>query len=217
MASVLDSPLIVQDETQFVHGSSLWQDAWYRLRKNKLALFGLGCFLTITLLCLIGPLVTGYSYEQTDLTLKASPPSDKIIQRTETLKNGEKKISFYSLTNIEDEFVEKPRDERKRIAATLAGGEDYSEGVFAYQSSSQKHLFGTDALGRDLLTRVLVGGRLSLSVGFVATLISVAIGVVWGTTAGFVGGVVDNLMMRFVDVLYALPFTVIEALLINPD
>jgi oligopeptide transport system permease protein len=213
MASVLDSPVIVQDETQFVHGSSLWQDAWYRLRKNKLALFGLGCFVTITGLCLIGPLVTGYTYEQTDLTLKASPPLDKIIQRTETLKNGEKKISFYSLTNIEDEFVEKPRDERKRIAATLAGGEDYSEGAFTYQSSNQKHLFGTDALGRDLLTRVLVGGRISLSVGFVATLISVAIGVVWGTTAGFVGGVLDNVMMRIVDVLYALPFTVIVILL----
>src|SRR6266404_1244206 len=213
MASATDSPVIVPDEIEFVHGSSLWTDAWHRLRKNKLALFGLGCFLTITLLCLIGPPLTGYTYEQTDLTLKASPPLDKIIQRTETLKNGEKKISFYSLTNIEDEFVEKPRDERKRIAATLASGEDYSEGAFAYQSSSQKHLFGTDALGRDLLTRVLVGGRISLSVGFVATLISVAIGVVWGTTAGFVGGVVDNLMMRFVDVLYALPFTVIVILL----
>src|SRR5258706_2473864 len=132
MASVLDSPLIVQDETKFVHGSSLWQDAWYRLRKNKLALFGLGCFLTIAALCLIGPLVTGYTYEQTDLTLKASPPLDKIIQRTETLQNGEQKVNFYSLTNIEDEFVEKPRDERKRIAAGLAPREMRSEVGIVY-------------------------------------------------------------------------------------
>jgi oligopeptide transport system permease protein len=82
-----------------------------------------------------------------------------------------------------------------------------------YQSSNQKHLFGTDALGRDLLTRVLIGGRISLAVGLVATLISVVIGVVWGTTAGFAGGVADNVMMRIVDVLYALPFTVIVILL----
>src|ERR1700746_3721596 len=139
MASALDSPVIVQDETEFVHGSSLWKDAWYRLRKNKLALFGLGCFLTITLLCLIGPLVTGYTYEQTDLTLKASPPLDKIIQRTETLKNGENKVNFYSLTNIEDEFVEKPRDERKQIAAGLARGGGENEGAVLYPKSHSKH------------------------------------------------------------------------------
>src|SRR5260370_21480855 len=208
MASATASRGIGPDEIEFVHGSSLWTDAWHRLRKNKLALFGLGCVLTITFLCLIGPLVTGYSYEQTDLTLKASPTLDKIIKRTETLKNGEKKVNFYSLTNIEDEFVEKPRDERKRIAAGLSRGEEYSEGALFYQSSNQKPLFGTDALGRDLLTRVLVGGRISLSVGFVATLISVAIGVLWGTTLRFNGGVVENLIMRIVDVRYALPFTV---------
>jgi oligopeptide transport system permease protein len=213
MSTLLDSPTIAEDEAQFVRGTSLWTDAWHRLRKNKLALFGLGCFVTIMLLCLIGPLVTGYTYEQTDLTLKASPPLDKIILRTETLKNGEQKTAFYSLTNIEDEFVEKPRDERKQIVATLARGEQYSETPFLYQTSNQKHLFGTDALGRDLLTRVLIGGRISLSVGFVATLISVVIGVVWGTTAGFIGGMIDNLMMRLVDVLYALPFTVIVILL----
>jgi oligopeptide transport system permease protein len=213
MSTALASPPIAADETELVHGSSLWQDAWHRLRKNRLALFGLGCFLTITLLCLIGPLVTGYTYEQTDLTLKASPPLDKIIQRTETLKNGEKKISFYSLTNIEDEFVERSRVQRKQITATLARGEEYQDGAFLYKSAKEKHLFGTDALGRDLLTRVLIGGRISLAVGFVATLISVAIGVVWGTVAGFIGGMIDNAMMRIVDVLYALPFTVIVILL----
>src|SRR5258707_5026248 len=181
MASATDSPVIVPGEIEFVQGSSLWTDAWHRLRKNKLALFGLGCVLTITFLCLIGPLVTGYTYEQTDLTLKASPPLDKIIKRTETLKNGEQKVNFYSLTNIEDEFVEKPRDERKRIAAGLALGEEDSEGAFVYQSSDQKHLFGTDALGRDLLNRVLGGGRGSLSGGFFSSLLSVAIGVVPGT------------------------------------
>jgi oligopeptide transport system permease protein len=68
------------------------------------------------------------------------------------------------------------------------------------------HLFGTDALGRDLLARLLTGLRVSLAIGLVATFVSLAIGVAWGSVAGFVGGRLDEAMMRFVDVLYSLPF-----------
>lgn len=68
------------------------------------------------------------------------------------------------------------------------------------------HLLGTDALGRDLLARLLVGLRVSLSVGVVATAVSLVIGIAWGATAGYLGGKVDELMMRIVDVLYSLPF-----------
>jgi oligopeptide transport system permease protein len=68
------------------------------------------------------------------------------------------------------------------------------------------HLIGTDALGRDLLARLLMGLRVSLAIGLVATFVSLVIGVAWGAFAGFVGGRVDELMMRFVDVLYSLPF-----------
>jgi len=70
----------------------------------------------------------------------------------------------------------------------------------------QGHIFGTDANGRDLFVRVMMGGRVSLAIGFVATFVALLIGVLYGATAGFVGGRIDNLMMRFVDILYALPF-----------
>jgi oligopeptide transport system permease protein len=68
------------------------------------------------------------------------------------------------------------------------------------------HLMGTDALGRDLLARLLMGLRVSLAIGLVATAVSLAIGVAWGSVAGFVGGRLDEAMMRIVDVLYSLPF-----------
>jgi oligopeptide transport system permease protein len=68
------------------------------------------------------------------------------------------------------------------------------------------HLLGADSLGRDLLARLLMGLRVSLALGLVATLVSLVIGIAWGAVAGYVGGALDELMMRVVDVLYSLPF-----------
>ena len=76
------------------------------------------------------------------------------------------------------------------------------------------HWFGTDGNGRDLFVRTLVGARVSLMVSILATAVSLVIGVTWGATAGFIGGRVDNLMMRFVDVMYSLPFMFFVILLV---
>ena len=77
------------------------------------------------------------------------------------------------------------------------------------------HFWGTDDAGRDLLVRCLIGGRVSLTVGLLATLASVSIGIVWGATAGFIGGKVDTLMMRVVDMMYAIPYLLIAILLVT--
>ncbi len=68
------------------------------------------------------------------------------------------------------------------------------------------HLFGTDAIGRDLFVRTMIGGQISLLVGLLATLVSLIIGVTYGAVAGYLGGRADNIMMRFVDAVYAMPF-----------
>jgi oligopeptide transport system permease protein len=142
----------ITDISEAEQGTSLWQDAWLRLRRNRLALFGLGVLSLFALVALLTPWLAPYGYADQNLDLGATPPS-------------------------------------------------------------AAHWLGTDIFGRDLLTQVMYGGRISLAVGFVATAVALLIGVTWGATAGYVGGRVDAVMMRLVDILYALPFMIFIVLL----
>jgi oligopeptide transport system permease protein len=133
-------------------GSSLWHDAWLRLRKNKLAVFGMWTLVIVAVTCVLGPWIGHYGYEEQNLDLGAAPPSGA-------------------------------------------------------------HWLGTDTLGRDLLVRLLYGGRVSLGVGLCATLVALTIGVTYGAVAGFFGGKRDAVMMRAVDIMYSLPFAIFVILL----
>ena len=133
-------------------GTSLWEDAWIKLRKNRLALIGLSLLIFLCIMSLLTPWIAPYGYEEQDLLMGATPPS-------------------------------------------------------------AQHWLGTDIFDRDMLTRIMWGGRVSLMVGFIATAVALAIGVIYGAVAGYVGGRVDAAMMRLVDILYALPFMIFIILL----
>jgi oligopeptide transport system permease protein len=133
-------------------GRSLTQDAFMRLRNNKMAMMGLCVLLFFIVIALLTPFIAPYTYEGQNLELGATAPS-------------------------------------------------------------AQHWLGTDSLGRDQLTRIMYGSRVSLMVGFIATAVALLIGVLWGATAGFIGGRLDAIMMRIVDALFALPFTIFIILL----
>jgi oligopeptide transport system permease protein len=115
------------------------------------------------------------------------------------------------------------RDDIQRYLARLgdfsnvreaARVEDGRRVVLEADTARFRFLLGTDPNGRDLLTRILIGGRISLAVGILATAVALAIGVAYGAIAGFVGGRLDDLMMRVVDILYSLPFIFFVILLV---
>jgi oligopeptide transport system permease protein len=149
-------------------GTSLWKDAWRRLLKNKLAVFGMIVVAIIALVSIVGPFiirqVNGFSY-------------DTIPQEIEKIR---------AMPPFRD-----------------------ANGNF-----SALHPMGTDISGRDVLARVMIGGRISLMVGIISTFVSLLIGITYGATSGYLGGKIDNVMMRIVDVLYSLPYMMIIIVLL---
>ncbi|HEY8966690.1 MAG TPA: ABC transporter permease [Candidatus Methylacidiphilales bacterium] len=101
------------------------------------------------------------------------------------------------------------------VVGPWLSGQSYAANDLALGATppSRAHWLGTDELGRDLFVRILYGGRISFSVGLCATAVSLVIGVVYGAVSGYCGGWIDSLLMRIVDILYALPFTVFVILL----
>jgi oligopeptide transport system permease protein len=188
-------------------GRSPWHDAWRRLRKNRLAVFS-GVFLSlITLACLLGPAISPYDYREQPLELGASPPLTPLLLATDSTRSSPNPyVVALNPTAAKEGFI------AAQVSA-LKRGETVSVGPRTYRANHQIHLLGTDMAGRDLLVRILYGGRISLAVGLSATVVALTIGVIYGAVAGFVGGLPDAAMMRIVDILYALPFTLFVILL----
>lgn len=145
---VVGEPIALQQES-----ISLWQDAWIRLRGNKVAMFSLGTLILIIIASIVGPMISAFNYYSNDLMNTNKPPS----------------------------------------------------GV---------HWFGTDNLGRDMWVRTWMGARISLIVGLAAAAIDLIIGIIYGGIMGYFGGRVDNIMNKFSEILYSIPYLLVVILLL---
>ena len=194
--------------------SSLWQDAWHRLTRNFAAMAGLCFFVFILLFSLLGPFLTPYSQEQQERSLQATPPLAAIAAFEEIRENGKDRTGFVALLDLERDLSrDRTAEEAEALIEQLREEGELALGDTRYSMSNRLHLLGTDGLGRDLLTRLMYGGRVSLAVGFVAALVALIVGVIYGATAGYLGGKTDSVMMRIVDIMYSLPFTIFVILL----
>jgi oligopeptide transport system permease protein len=190
---------------QPIRGVSLWLDAWRRLRKNRMALVGLVLFILYALVSLLAPLLPIYSYKQQVLTHQYLPPSFNKNAGQLLYEKQERLLMMAAQVTSADQLSEGDRQQLTDLRLRLANETTTYDGV-EFKVNDRRYLLGTDSLGRDVLSRILYGSRVSLAIGIVGTLTAVLIGVVIGALAGFIGGAFDYLVMRFVDVLYGLPY-----------
>lgn len=212
-----------------VTGRSLWAEARGRLIRNRAALTSIIVLALIALTCVFGPFFTGHPFDQVypdyvkvPASLSAYPKTDQVEPNLErigarvraraeniSIDNGVVHLSLVSTSP-------RPIDERLLAyfersdlfgAAQVLERQDEGRKLIVDVPVKQKYFFfGTDTNGRDLLTRTMKAGQISLAIGLLATFVAIVIGVIYGATSGYLGGRVDLVMMRIVDILYSLPF-----------
>ncbi len=218
-----------------VQGRSLWDDARDRLLANKAAVASMIVLALVAIACFIGPLLSPHPFDaiyrdfvKVPASLEAYPRAEQVQPAFESVM----KRARVTIDNVEIDgdriraTISSPREidprtvryvDRSDFFTNAEIGEFSEDRKQAVISADLKRLyffFGTDSNGRDLMTRTLIAGRVSLTIGLLATFVAIAIGVFYGATSGYLGGRIDLVMMRFVDVLYSLPFIFFVILLV---
>lgn len=210
-------------------GRSLWADARARLFRNKAAVTSMILLGIIALLCVFGPFFTGHGYSTIYTDYSRTPPSLTAYPKTEGVEDAARKVAIRMRAQVTEVAVSgdvarmtltssstRPIDERllplferSNVFGVARLVEKADEGRRLVVEAPIERLyffFGTDSNGRDLLTRTLIAGQISLSIGLLAAFVAVSIGVVYGAISGYLGGRIDLIMMRVVDIMYSLPF-----------
>jgi oligopeptide transport system permease protein len=190
---------------QPIKGVSLWLDAWRRLRKNRLAIVGLGVICFYVVVAALATVLPIHSYKQQVIDHDHLRPS---LTRTAGQLRYEKQERILLQAARADGRTELSPEEKQKLSdfqAMLATETAEYDGK-TFLENDRRYILGTDSLGRDLLARLIYGSQVSISIGVVGALTAVLIGVLIGALAGYIGGTFDYLVMRFVDVMYGLPY-----------
>jgi oligopeptide transport system permease protein len=198
--------------TQTDAGVSLGKDAWRRLRKNRVAMLCLGLLIAIAALAFFTPLLPLQPPDAIDTPKQYAPPQfSPLWQKSFSLGLPAAPQSQPSdAAAIQRPYRDAGFPQLTAISRAMVQARSKFFGEWQLAS-----VCGRDELGRDVLSRVFWGARISLIVGLVAATVSLVIGVTYGSIAGYVGGRVDNAMMRFVDVLYSVPFIFVVIFLLT--
>lgn len=188
----------VNEFNQQVKPVSLWADAWKRLKKNRMALAGLWIAILYVVVSLLAPVLPIYSYKQQVIDHQNLPPSFRPA--------GELMLEVRQtyMMRIADKEGRTSLSEAQQAELDLLAAD-----VEVNPVHQRHYLLGTDSLGRDVLARTIYGGQISIMIGFIGTVTALLIGILFGAVAGYIGGWVDNLIMRFVDIMYGLPYMLI--------
>lgn len=215
-----------------------WADAWRRLKKNRLAIIGLIGVVIILLIGLFGPYLSPYTYRYQQTDLSNLPPrltlyhlvddeyvflssqyrlilvekDGTVIRRLDqTSTDPILKIYTYDYEGepVEIDFSYRTDPAKRDLGIDFTVTfRDVVEEQPSHRVQNKTFLMGSDNLGRDVLTRVMYGARISISVAVIAAIFVFAIGVVYGSVSGIVGGMTDNIMMRIVDIIDSIPLLI---------
>jgi len=199
----------VNEFNQQVKPVSLWADAWRRLAKNRMALIALWIVVIYAAVGLLAPILPIFDYSHQEIMFQNIPPSLRpagevaVDQATKKLDQLRALVAS-GRNDLQDDLTKATSDlEALKVM------------VQSDPAANNVYILGTDYLGRDMLARTIYGGRISMLVGLVGTITAMLIGVIFGAIAGYVGGRADNLMMRFVDIMYSLPYMLIVIIMMS--
>ena len=204
-------------------------DVWFRFRHKPTALLGFVLVLILLVFCLAGPFFTPYTYSEQNNKMASIPPLLTVYPGPEDgsyiyITQGLKLIEVDGEGNLVRQLKKKKDDNKQKRTSFTWDDEtlvylDYSrlpntildsEGnrvEISQKKWNHTYLLGTDQLGRDILTRLMYGTRISLMVAFIAALVNMVIGIAYGGISGYLGGRTDTVMMRIVDIISTIPLT----------